>query len=268
MSTTPNKEFPLIGWRRTFHEVIYEADTMAGKVFDVGLIVCILLSVLAVILESMVSLGKTHRDLLVFIEWAFTLLFTAEYILRLFCVARPSRYVFSFFGIVDLMAILPTYLSMLFPGTQVLIVIRIMRLLRIFRVFKLARHISASSILLQALRASRIKIMVFLYAVLMLVVVIGAIMYVVEKGNSGFTSIPASVYWAIVTLTTVGYGDVVPQTLLGQFIAAIVMVMGYGIIAVPTGIVTAEMAFTSRSEISTQACPVCSKEGHDKDAMC
>jgi voltage-gated potassium channel len=200
-------------------------------------------------------------------EWFFTIVFTIEYILRLWSVERPWKYVFSFFGIVDLLAVLPTYLSVLLPGAQSMLVIRALRLLRIFRVLKLARYLREARQLSAALRASVIKIVVFLYTVLTIVLIIGALMYHVEGPAHGFTSIPKGVYWAIVTLTTVGYGDVTPQTVLGQVRAAAVMILGYSIIAVPTGIVSVEIARVSGHRISTQVCPVCAAEGHDHDAV-
>jgi voltage-gated potassium channel len=199
-----------------------------------------------------------------FFEWFFTILFTVEYVLRLLCVGQPWRYARSFLGVVDLLGFLPTYVSLFLPGSQYLLTFRVLRLLRVFRVLKLAKYVGEAKFLSQALRASRRKITVFLYAVLTMVVVLGSLMYVIEGAEAGFTSIPISVYWAIVTLTTVGYGDISPQSPLGQCLAAIIMVMGYSIIAVPTGIVTAEMAF--HSSVSTESCPQCSAEGHDTDA--
>jgi len=255
-------------WRQTLFEIIFEADTPAGKGFDVALIVVILLSVLIVMLDSVRSIQTQHGPLLYAVEWGFTLIFTVEYILRLLCVGRPLRYAVSFFGLVDLLAILPTYLSLLIFGSRYLAVVRILRVLRIFRVLKLGHHTKEAGVLMRALRASHRKILVFLSTVLTLVVVIGALMYVIEDPAHGFTSIPRSVYWAIVTLTTVGYGDISPQTALGQSLAALVMILGYSIIAVPTGIVTVEWAQASRQERSnTQACPNCSAEGHDDDAI-
>ncbi len=255
-------------WRQTLFEIIFEADTPAGKGFDIALIVVILLSVLTVMLDSVRSIQTQHGRLLYAVEWGFTLIFTVEYILRLLCVGRPWRYAVSFFGLVDLLAILPTYLSLVFFGSRYLAVVRILRVLRIFRVLKLGHHTKEAGVLMRALRASRRRILVFLSTVLTLVVVIGALMYVIEDPAHGFTSIPRSVYWAIVTLTTVGYGDISPQTALGQSLAALVMILGYSIIAVPTGIVTVEWAQVSRRERSnTQACPSCSAEGHDDDAI-
>ena len=252
--------------RARLHEIIFEADTPAGKLFDVLLIISILLSVALVMLDSVDSVQLSYGRWLYFGEWLFTILFTIEYLLRLYSVGRPGAYASSFFGIVDLMAVLPTYLSIFFPGTQYLLVIRILRVLRIFRVLKLVQYLGEARLLSQALRASRRKIMVFLFAVLTVVVIFGALMYLIEDPESGFTSIPQSIYWTIVTLTTVGYGDISPQTALGQTIASIIMIIGYGIIAVPTGIVSAELSQVYKKGVSTQACPECSAEGHDKDA--
>jgi len=254
------------GWRVRLHEVIFEADTPAGKAFDVLLIVSILASVLAVTLDSMAGIRQQYGSQLLAAEWFFTLLFTVEYLLRLLCVGRPAKYARSFFGIVDLLAVLPTYLSLLLPGSQYLLVIRILRILRIFRVFKLVQFVSEARFLMQALRASARKIAVFLFTVLTLVIVFGALMYLVEGDTKGFTSIPRSIYWTIVTLTTVGYGDISPQTGIGQALASVIMILGYGIIAVPTGIVTVEMTRAS-SRITTQSCPECGAEGHDHDAV-
>jgi voltage-gated potassium channel len=253
-------------WRRKLHEVIFEADTAAGKAFDVLLILSIFGSVLAVMADSVEPIRQRHGATLYAVEWFFTLLFTVEYLLRLLCVGRPMRYATSFFGIVDLLAIVPTYVSILVPGSQFLITIRILRVLRIFRVLKLAHYVAEASLLMRALRASLRKITVFLFAVLTVVVIFGSLMYLVEGAESGFTSIPKSVYWSIVTLTTVGYGDISPQTNLGQAIASVIMILGYGIIAVPTGIVTVELSAAHRKGVSTQACPVCAAEGHDPDA--
>jgi voltage-gated potassium channel len=263
----PNPDRVGKGWRQVLHEVIYEADTPSGKAFDVALILCILLSVLAVMLESVREIRLVYGSFLSKIEWFFTILFTIEYVLRLISVGRPLKYASSFFGIVDLLAILPTYLSLLLPGTHYLLVIRALRILRVFRVLKLVPYVRESAMLMQALRASRQKITVFLYAILTLVIIIGAVMYMVEGEENGFTSIPRSVYWAIVTLTTVGYGDIAPHTAFGQALAAVVMIMGYSIIAVPTGIVTAELTQARSKAVSTQACPQCSAEGHDADAL-
>ena len=255
------------GWRKVLFEVIFEADTPAGKWFDIVLIVCILLSVATVMLDSVSEIAAEHGPLLKGIEWFFTILFTVEYILRLLCVGRPGRYAVSFFGLVDLLAILPTYISPLLPLSRYLSVVRILRVLRIFRVLKLGHHTKEASVLKTALYASRRKILVFFSVVLTLVVIIGSLMYVIEGREGKFTSIPRSVYWAIVTLTTVGYGDISPTTAAGQLLAAIVMILGYSIIAVPTGIVTAELMRAPAARPSGQACPSCSAEGHDKDAQ-
>ncbi|MCD4688404.1 MAG: ion transporter [Desulfuromonadaceae bacterium] len=254
------------GWRTVLHEVIFEADTPTGKGFDVLLIVSILASVAAVMLDSMGAVQLQYGQLLLVIEWVFTLLFTVEYILRLLCVGRPLKYVVSFYGVVDLLAIIPTYLSLILPGSQYLLVIRILRILRIFRILKLVSYLGEARLLMQALRASGRKVAVFLFTVLTLVVIFGSLMYVIEGAANGFTSIPRSIYWAIVTLTTVGYGDISPQTALGQALASLVMILGYAIIAVPTGIVTVEMSQTFSRKVSTQACPECSAEGHEADA--
>lgn len=252
--------------RARLHEIIFEADTPAGKLFDVLLIVSIVVSVVMVMLDSVSSIQVLYGRFLYTGEWFFTILFTIEYLLRLYSVGRPLAYASSFFGIVDLLAVLPTYLSIFIPGTQYLLVIRILRVLRIFRVLKLVQYLGEARMLAQALKVSRRKIIVFLFVVLSLVVIFGSLMYLIEDPQNGFTSIPRSIYWAIVTLTTVGYGDISPQTGLGQAISAIIMIIGYGIIAVPTGIVTAELTQVYKKTISTQACPECSAEGHDTDA--
>ena len=253
-------------WRLKLHEIIFEADTVAGKGFDLLLIVSILASVVAVMLDSIGDVQMHFGRILLPTEWFFTLLFTVEYVLRLLCVGRPLKYAFSFYGLVDVMAIVPTYISFFIPGTQYLLVIRILRILRIFRILKLVPYIGEARLLVRALKASSRKIAIFLYAVLTLVVIFGSIMYIVEGGKNGFTSIPRSIYWAIVTLTTVGYGDIAPQTNFGQALASMVMILGYAIIAVPTGIVTVEMTSTFGKTVSTQACLECGAEGHDVDA--
>jgi voltage-gated potassium channel len=261
-------EGPSTGRRARLHEIIFEANTRAGRLFDLALIWLILLSVATVILESVRSVRVQYGDLLYALEWGFTVLFTVEYLLRLLSVRRPLRYATSFFGVVDLLAIIPTYLSIFVPGSQYLLVIRILRLLRVFRLLKLSEYVAEADTLRRALRASRRKISVFLSAVLLLVVIIGALMYVVEGEEHGFTSIPVSIYWAIVTLTTVGYGDLSPKTPFGQILASIVMVIGYGIIAVPTGIVSVELAQATRQQkLTTQSCASCGAEGHDLNAV-
>jgi len=252
-------------WRDTLHEIIFEAETPAGKWFDILLIVSICASVLAVMLDSVSGISIHYGSLLTGFEWFFTIVFTIEYILRLICVDRPRLYATSFFGIVDLLAIIPTYISFLIPGSEYLLVIRILRILRIFRVLKLVQYMGEAILLMRALRASGRKIIVFLFAVLTLVIIFGSIMYLLEGAENGFTSIPRSIYWAIVTLTTVGYGDISPQTNIGQVLAACIMILGYSIIAVPTGIVTVELSQLSSKKV-TQSCKNCSAEGHDEDA--
>jgi voltage-gated potassium channel len=253
-------------WRDTLHEIIFEAETPAGKWFDILLIVSILTSVFAVMLDSVGEINKHYGALLYSIEWFFTIIFTLEYVLRLACVDRPFLYAKSFFGVVDLLAIIPTYISLLIPGSEYFLVIRILRILRIFRVLKLVQYMGEARLLMKALHASSRKIVVFLFTVLTLVIIFGSMMYLIEGAENGFTSIPRSIYWAIVTLTTVGYGDISPQTNFGQILAACIMILGFSIIAVPTGIVTAELSHFS-SKKATQACKNCSAEGHDTDAV-
>lgn len=259
--------------REQIHEVIFEADTPLGKIFDVVLLIFIIGSVLAVMLESVAWIDAKYHALFFALEWIFTIFFTIEYFLRIYCVYSPRKYIFSFFGIIDLLAILPAYLSLFLYGAQYLLVIRALRLLRIFRIFKLAKFLKEGNIIVRALIDSRAKLTVFIVFVLLLVIIMGSIMYLVEGGDNSeqFTSIPRSVYWAIVTLTTVGYGDIAPSTPFGQFLSAILMILGYAVIAVPTGIVSAEIANgTSKNddeeEVSTQACRNCSRDGHDVDA--
>lgn len=257
------------GLRSKLHEIIFEADTPGGKAFDVILLILIATSVLTVMLESMEPLQREYESLFSVAEWVFTIFFTIEYLLRLYCVLRPIKYATSFFGIVDLLAILPSYLALVLPTAQYFLIIRAFRLIRIFRIFKMAHFINEGNIIMQALRASRAKITVFLTFVTLAVIIIGALMYLIEGGsNEGFSSIPRSVYWSIVTLTTVGYGDITPRTGLGQLISAIVMILGYAIIAVPTGIVSAEFVKEYKSgRANTQACRYCGREGHSNDAV-
>lgn len=256
-------------WQEKLHSIIFEAETPAGKLFDVLLIISILASVLVVMLDSVSVINIKYDQNLAFFEWFFTILFTIEYILRLNCVGRPLSYATSFYGIIDLMAIIPTYLSVFIPGTEFLLAIRVLRILRIFRVLKLVQYISEATLLMKALSASRRKITVFMFTVLTLVVILGSLMYLIEGAESGFTSIPKSIYWAIVTLTTVGYGNIAPQTNLGQLLAAFIMILGYSIIAVPTGIVTVELsqAASPLNTKPTRSCHECSAEGHDDDAV-
>ena len=253
------------GWRARLHEVIFEADTPAGRWFDVGLLIAILVSVVAVMLESVADLRREYGVVLRAVEWIITVAFTAEYALRLVAVDRPWRYARSFFGIVDLLAIAPTYLALVVPAAHSLLVIRSIRLLRVFRILKLGHFLGEAQQLLTALRASRRKITVFLGGIVTSVVIVGTLMYVIEGEEHGFTSIPTSMYWAVVTMTTVGYGDLAPRSPLGQLLAALLMILGYGIIAVPTGIVSVELAHAGRA-VSRQACPACGAEGHDVDA--
>ena len=252
--------------RARTNEIIFGHDTPAGKAFDVGLIWLILFSVAVVMLESVEAIRTDYGPLLRAFEWGFTIVFTIEYGLRLWCVDRPMRYAKSFFGIVDVLAILPTYLSVMLPGGQALLTVRLLRLLRVFRVLKLAHHVSEAMVLMRALRASRDKITVFVAAVLAIVVIMGSLMYLIEGADHGFSSIPRGVYWAIVTLTTVGYGDVAPQTPLGQAFAAVLMIMGYSVIAVPTGIVTVELGHEMRRAKMGRACGGCGADGHAEDA--
>ena len=266
---SPLENPALSPWREKLRVIIFEADTPAGKAFDVGLLVAICLSVLAVTLDSVNAYQSQHGRALGIAEWVFTLLFSVEYALRLICSPRPLRYARSFFGVVDLLAILPAYLSLLFPGAQSMAVIRGLRLLRIFRVFKLGQFLGEASALQNALSATRHKITVFLGTIAIVVTILGAAMYLIEGEENGFTSIPAAIYWSIVTMTTVGYGDMAPVTVSGKVLASIVMILGYSIIAVPTGIVTAEIVESAAAsrKITTRSCPGCLSEGHDRDAI-
>src|SRR5918997_3439291 len=253
--------------RARLHEIVFEADTPEGRLFDLMLMLAIVSSVMVVLLDSVASVRARAGPTLRAMEWGFTILFTVEYLLRLATVRRPLRYARSTLGIIDLLAILPSYVSLVFPGGQSLLVIRLLRLLRVFRVLKLAEYLRESRTLVAALRASGRKIAVFLMTVMTIVVVVGALMYVIEGPQHGFTSIPISIYWAVVTLTTVGYGDLAPATTLGRALAVVLMLTGYGIIAVPTGIVTAELTRVGTLPISTQACPSCGAEAHEHDAV-
>lgn len=257
---------PLSGWRLRLYTVIFEADTRAGRWFDQALIATILASVAVVLIDSVRDLSLQYHHELMLAEWFFTLAFTVEYVARLTCVRQPWRYVFSFYGVVDLLALLPTYLALLVPEVGVLVDVRILRLLRVFRVFKLTAYVSEYQAIGRALKASQRKIMVFLAAVLMIVLVIGTMMYVVEGPAHGYTSIPTAVYWAITTMTTVGFGDITPKTDLGRFVASMMMLLGWGTLAVPTGIVTAEMASAPRLPTTTRTCQECLTEGHLPEA--
>lgn len=251
------------------HEIIFEADTPMGKWFDIILLILILLSVITVSLETVPTFTDKYGRLFLYLEWIFTILFTLEYILRIYTVIKPVKYMTSFFGMVDLLSILPTYLSIIVTGTQSLVIIRALRLLRVFRIFKMGHYMKQGDMILKAVKASTTKIMVFLYFIVLMVCIFGAIMYLVEGGtNPGFDSIPRSIYWSIVTLTTVGFGDITPKTDLGQFLSAILMILGYAVIAVPTGIVSSEMIKAKDDyEVSTQHCSNCSCESHDVDAI-
>ena len=250
-------------WRNTLHTVIFGHETRGGKAFDLVLIVTILLSVLAMMLDSVSSIRENYGSQLLLLEWIFTGLFTLEYLVRLVCAPRAAGYARSFFGLVDLASILPTYLSLVLPGTQYLQIIRILRVLRVFRVLKLAEYIGEADVLMVAIRNSRRKLSIFIATVFTIAVFLGAAMYVVEGSTHGFTSIPQSIYWTIVTITTVGYGDIAPQTPLGQSLASVIMLLGYAIVAVPTGIVTVELG---RSRAARRACPGCSSSDHEQDA--
>ena len=253
-------------WQLQLNDIIFGAESRLGKTFDICLIATILLSVFAVMLESVPAIASRYGTTLYILEWTFTLMFTIEYLVRLSCVRFPTRYAFSFYGLVDLLSILPTFISLLFPGAHTLLVIRILRILRVFRVLKLFSYMHEAEHLALALRASKRKIFVFLYFVCTIVVVFGAVMYLVEGPENGFTSLPKSMYWAIVTLTTVGYGDIAPSTPLGQLIASATMITGYAIIAVPTGIYTAELTQAMQTKRDARGCPGCGKTGHDHDA--
>lgn len=258
-----------ISTKELLHRIIFEADTPAGKLFDVLLLVFIMLSVLTVILDSVPHIHSEMPELFFDLEWFFTIIFTIEYLLRIYTVSKPFKnYIFSFYGIIDFLAILPTYLSILIAGSQYLMVIRIFRMIRVFRILKLGRFIGATELLKKSILSSRHKIFVFLEVVMTVVFIMGSLMYLIEGPESGFTSIPRGIYWAIVTLTTVGYGDIAPVTVLGQFVASVVMILGYAIIAVPTGIITVEMQKmeSKKLQLNTQVCSNCYYDAHDDDA--
>ncbi len=256
-------------WKEKWHEIIYEADSREGRIFDLVLIVAILLSIVLVMLESVKELDAKYHKLFNIAEWVITVLFTIEYVLRIITVKKPKQYIFSFYGIIDLLSTIPKYLSLVIGGgAHALVALRALRLLRIFRILKLVRFVGATDTLGKALKASRYKILVFISAVMIICVIIGTLMYLIEGDPSGFTSIPRSIYWSIVTLTTVGYGDIAPQTALGQLLASLVMILGYGIIAIPTGIVGVEMAKDkgSKIDLNTNSCQNCLAGNHKDDA--
>lgn len=248
------------------YKIIFETDTFAGRAFDIWLLIAILGSIIVVLLDSVRSINAVHARLFTVLEWTFTVMFTLEYLLRIYCSTNRIKYLKSFFGIIDLIAIAPSYIGIFLTGAQYLIIVRTLRLLRLFRILKLGRYLKEAEVMSLAIRSSGPKIMVFLFAVLSMVTIIGALMYLVEGGENGFTSIPRSIYWAIVTLTTVGYGDIAPTTVLGQFLACTVMILGYGIIAVPTGIVSVEMHKAGRSYTLLKNCNNCGAKGHEEDA--
>lgn len=263
---------PVTSWKKKLHSIVYESNTTAGKLFDIALLVFILSSIVIVMLDSMSSFHDQYGALFIKLEWIFTIIFTIEYILRLLAIDRPWLYVFSFFGIIDVLAILPAYLSIFDIGAHSLLVFRALRLLRIFRIFKLAHFLSEAEFLKKSLMVSLKKISIFLLVVFTIVIILGSVMYMIENGENGFNSIPDSIYWAIVTITTVGYGDISPQTPLGKLVASIIMFIGYGIIAVPTGIITSDMARQGSNskrqrEIGHETCPGCGREDHDANAL-
>ncbi len=256
----------MLKFRKRLYEIIFESDTRAGKIFDEVLLVIIIISIGLVMLESISSIRIKHLNLLKILEWTITIIFTVEYITRIWIVDKPARYIFSFYGLIDLLAILPTYIGIFLVGGQSLVVIRVLRLMRVFRILKLSRYARAGRLIASTIWRSREKIIVFVLFVFALAIIIGTLMYLVEGEKNGFTDIPTSIYWAIVTLTTVGYGDLSPSTGFGQFLASFVMILGYSIIAVPTGIVTA--SFIGKHELSnTHVCKVCLFDRHDDDAL-
>ncbi|TDN81597.1 voltage-gated potassium channel [Salegentibacter sp. 24] len=262
---------PKTGWKAQIHEIIYEADTPAGKFFDVALLIVIVISIILVMLESVGTLNLKYYWYFYIAEWIITIIFTVEYILRVISIKKPKNYIFSFYGVIDLLSTLPTYIAFIFGGHNFLFAIRALRLLRVFRILKITRYIGESNRLLLALKNSRPKITVFLFAVLIICIIMGTVMHLVEGEKGGFDNIPLSIYWCIVTLTTVGFGDIHPITPLGRFIASFIMIVGYGIIAVPTGIVTSEFTKSQKDIIptNTQVCPHCNEDKHlDKAEFC
>ena len=253
-------------FREKTYRVIFGTDTPAGQRFDIALIYLILVSVLAIVLASIESIKMQYGDWLFRLEWAFTFLFSIEYLVRIYSSPKPLRYIFSFYGLVDLLSIIPTYLALLFPAANYWLVVRLLRVLRIFRVFKLVRYLTEANLLLRSMYAARRKVLVFFTVVLVICVIFGSLMFLVEGPENGFTSIPRSIYWTIVTITTVGYGDITPQTVFGQIIATMAMLTGYSIIAIPTGIFTAEIAREMIAESNNRQCNVCNRSGHHSEA--
>ncbi len=264
MNSPKRSYFP--AWREKIFQIIFKADTKTGKTFDIILLFSIILSVIAVILDSVEVIRIKYGKAIIFAEWLFTVLFTIEYVFRIISVKRIPKYIFSFYGIIDLLAVLPSYLSLLFIGTQYFLVIRILRLLRVFRILKLDRYVGASGYLKSSLKASRHKIIVFFGFLFTIVVIMGSLMYLIEGPENGFTNIPKSIYWAIVTLTTVGYGDITPNTVLGQALSSIIMILGYTIIAVPTGIISVEISRARDKSKKIKVCKNCVNRDIDKDA--
>lgn len=253
-------------WKQKLYKVIFESSTSAGRTFDIILIITIIFSIIVVMLDSVSYYNIAYGNILYILEWIFTILFTTEYILRILSVRNPKNYITSFYGIIDLFSIIPTYVSLFIPGAQYLMLLRTLRLLRLFRVLKMVKYVEGSSIILRALRVSAPKIIVFLFTIFSITIIAGSVMYIIEGPKNGFNSIPESMYWAIVTITTVGYGDISPQTTLGKMIASMMMIFAYGILAVPTGIVTYEIAQTSKEKLNTKTCKNCTMESHDPDA--
>ena len=264
MNSPKRSYFP--NWREKIFQIIFKANTKSGKTFDIILLFSIILSVIAVILDSVELIRIKYGTAIIFTEWFFTILFTIEYVFRIISVKKISKYIFSFYGIIDLLAVLPSYLSLLFIGTQYFLVIRILRLLRVFRILKLDRYVGASGYLKSSLKASRHKIIVFFGVLFTIVVIMGSLMYLIEGPENGFTNIPKSIYWAIVTLTTVGYGDVTPNTVFGQALSSLIMILGYTIIAVPTGIISVEMSRAKDKSKKSIVCKNCNNNDIDKDA--
>jgi voltage-gated potassium channel len=255
-------------WRLKLHEVIYESNTKSGKIFDIILLFAIFTSIMLIMIDSVQAIHHKYGLVISVLEWIFTILFTIEYILRIISIKKPVYFVFSLLGIIDLIALIPSYLSIFIPGAQALLAFRALRLLRVFRIFKLYEFLSEINFLTSAIKGSVRKISIFLLTVLTLTVILGSIMYLVEQKENGFSNIPESIYWAIVTITTVGYGDISPITPMGKFVASIVMLIGYAIIAVPTGIITHDIAVAARNKRELpEACPTCGREGHEHDAL-